>query len=273
MKTQVKFSGALAAGGAAALALLYTLPARAEGGSGGTDAALAEDRLVTAAAEPGRFLPGAIVPEAGAAALSGLGWGGYDGGAHSAVLGAAAEARLGSRVVLGVGATYAPANDLHAAGVRPSVTLRAQLLDQRRHGLDGGVALSYREARFVGEEGFFQGTLALGARSATGTVLANVAYGMDGEGDDREGELRLAGLRRVGARLHVGLDGRIRRSLGSTDPLRIAHGTPSLAYMIGPALSYGIGPLALTLEAGLSGARVQHLENGAAAVGGIGGVF
>jgi hypothetical protein len=262
---------ALGAGGAAMLlALLHAAPARA---AGDADDAVTEDRLVTAAAEPGRFLPGAVVPESGDARASGLGWGGYDGGTHNLVGGAGAEARLGSRVVLGVGATYAPGNDLHGAGVRPSVTLRAQLLDQGRHGVDGGVALSYRADRFVGEEGFFQGTIALGARSAAGTVLANLAYGMDGEGDDREGELRLAGLHRVGANLHVGVDGRVRRSLGSTDPLRIAHGTPSLAYSIGPVVSYGIGPLALTLQAGLSGARIQHLENGALALGGVGGVF
>jgi hypothetical protein len=231
------------------------------------------DRTVTAAAEPGRFLPGALAPEAGAARAVGFGWAGYDGATGTAIMGATTEVRLGARVVLGASAVRAPGNDLRAAGVRPSVVARVQVLDQRRHGLDMGLALAYREDRFTGEEGFFQGTVMLGARGALGTVLANLAYGQDGEGDDHEGELRLAALARLTTNLNLGIDGHVRRSLDSTDPRRLAHGSPSLEYVVGPTLAYGLGTWGLTVQGGWSGARLDRYQSGVVALGGLGTLF
>jgi hypothetical protein len=104
-------------------------------------------------------------------------------------------------------------------------------------------------------------------------LLANVAFGSDGEGDDHEGELRLVGLARLGARFHLGLDGRVRRSLGSTDPYRAAHGTPSLEVTAGPAATCAVGPMAVFVETGVSGAQLRRFQTGLLAVGGVGAVF
>jgi hypothetical protein len=232
----------------------------------------AQDHAVKASSSPERFLPGTVAPEAGEALVTGLGWGGYDGATHAPLLGALAEARLGSRIVIGVGATYAAASETHPGTVRPSFMARLQLLNSEQHGVDGGIAVAYREDRFVDEQGFFQAAVSVGRRSSTYAWVANAAFGSDGEGDDRDGELRLAGLRRVG-RIHLGLDGQVRQSLDSTDPRRSAHGTPSFAYMAGPVAALMLGPLALTLEGGMSGARTDTMHNGMAALGSVGAVF
>ena len=224
-------------------------------------------------AAPARFLPGAIAAGAGSARAMVAGWGGYDGATHVPLASALTEARLGARVVIGAGATYAPGNDLRAAALRPSALVRVQVLEQARHGIDAGLALAYRQDRYVGEDGFFQASAAFGFHDAHGAWLAHVAYGQDGEGDDHEGELRLAGLGRIAGALHVGLDARLRKSLGSTDPFRTQHGTPSLDYMLTPALVFAPGPLAFVLEGGLAGAHVDRLRNGAVVLGGLGTMF
>jgi hypothetical protein len=229
----------------------------------------AEDGVVKASATPTRFLPGAIVPEAGAARVAAIGWGGYDGATQTPLMGMTAEARLTTRIVLGAGAVYAPAAYEHPAAVRPSVVVRMQLFEQGRHGFDGGVAVAYREDRFVGEEGFIQGTFAAGYHGERNTLLGNFSYGQDGEGDDFEGELRAAALRRFGDHVNLGFDGRFRKSLWSTD----ARGNPSLEYRVGPVVAYGIGPLALTAAAGLGGVRIGRLESGFVALGGVGATF
>jgi len=228
-----------------------------------------EDYELRASTTPTRFLPGAVIPEAGRARVSALGWGGYDGATATPLMGATAEARLTSRIVVGTGAVYAPAAYSMPAAVRPSVALRMQILDRARHGFDAGVAVAYHQDRFVGEEGFIQATFAAGLQDGRNTLLGNVSYGQDGEGDDFEGELRAAALRRFGERFNLGVDGQFRKSLWSTD----ARGNPSLEYRVGPVASYGIGPVALTAAAGLGGVRIGRLENGFVALGGVGAIF
>jgi hypothetical protein len=232
-----------------------------------------EPEAPRAADQPTRFLPGVLVPEAGAARTAGYGWSGYDGAAHAPAGGVAAEVRVSPRLVLGVGAAYAPATDLQPAAVRPSVVARLQLLDQRQHHVDAGVALAFREDRFAAEDGFIQATAMFGVRSTTGVALVNVAYGQDGEGDDREADLRMLTLRRLGRSFHAGVDGHLVKSLWSTDPNRVARGTASYRYSLGPAVTYGIGPLALNLEAGWTAARIARTDSGPFALAGLGAVF
>jgi hypothetical protein len=253
----------------ATITFVSAAPARAQETAGAVDERAADDLVVRAATTPTRFLPGAVLPEAGSARVSALGWGGYDGATQTPLMGATAEARLTSRIVLGAGAVYAPAAFGIPAAVRPSVVARVQLLDQQRHGLDLGVAAAYREDRFVGEEGFVQATVAVGLHDDRNTLLGNLSYGQDGEGDDFEGELRAAALRRFGERLNLGVDGRFRKSLWSTD----ARGNPTLEYRVGPVAAYGVGPVAITAAAGWGGVRIGQLESGFVALGGVGAVF
>ena len=228
-----------------------------------------DDQFVTASRSPIRFLPGVVAPAAGAARALALGWGGYDGATRTPLMGVSAEARLTSRLVIGAGAVYAPAAFDMPAAVRPSVVARLQIVEQGRHGFDFGVAFAYREDRFVGEDGFFQGTAAFGLHGERDVLVGNVSYGQDGEGDDFEGELRAAALRRFGQHLNLGVDGHLRKSLWSTD----ARGNPSLEYRIGPVLAHGVGPVALSVAAGLGGVRMARVENGVVAIGGVGFMF
>jgi hypothetical protein len=231
------------------------------------------EKTVRASADPTRFLPGVVAAQAGAARVAGSGWAGYDGATHAPLMGAFAEARLARWLVLGVGVVYAQRNDLQPAAARPNVVARAQILDQRRQGIDASVAFAYREDRYVGEDGFFQGALSLDRRGEAGVLLANLSFGSDGEGDDHEGELRLVGLVRLGRSLNLGLDGDLRRSIDSTDPRRAEHGTPSFEYAAGPTATCTVGPLALFFETAVTGVQLRRFQNGLLAVGGMGAVF
>jgi hypothetical protein len=251
------------------LALVASTAARAQQEADDVDV----EKTVSASADPARFLPGVIAAQAGAALIAGSGWAGYDGATRAPLLGSFAEARLARWLILGVGIVYAQGNDLQPAAVRPSVVARAQILDQRRHGIDASVAFAYREDRYVGEDGFFQGAVSFDRRGEAGMLLGTLSFGSDGEGDDHVGELRLVGLARLARRLHLGIDADLRRSIDSTDPRRSAHGTPSFEYAVGPAGTYSVGPLALFVETGITGAQLMRFQNGLLALGGLGAVF
>lgn len=235
-----------------------------------TDRAGVESRGTAA---PARFLPDAIAAEAGAATGAGVGWAGYDGATRTPLVGAAAEVRLGTRVVVGAGATYASRERDDPAALRPSVLARVQLLDQRSHGVDLGVMLGYRQDRFVSEEGLIQGAVSAGLQGDAGAVLVTVGYGQDGEGDDHLGDARVVALHRLAGALHVGLDGHVQWLFDSTDPNRVQHQTPSLELAVGPALTYGVGRMMLMLEVGWSGVDLERFQSGVLAVGGVGASF
>ena len=216
-----------------------------------------------------QFLPGTLAPSSSAARAVGMGWVGYDSAARTPLVSAMVAARLGSRVVLSATAINSSTSSI----VRPGVSARVQLLEQERHGIDAGVSAGYRRDLFSAEGGFFQTVLSVGRRFGETNLIANLAYGQDGEGDDRDGEARLAALRPIVAGLQLGLDGRISHSLQSTDPNRRLHGTPSMTYTAGGLAAYSLGTWALMLETGITGRRVDDLETGFVTLGGMGAVF
>ena len=119
-----------------------------------------------------------MLPEAVAARVNGdravaTTWAGYDGGKHAPLMTAMAEARIVGRLVFAAGAGYT-ADMPSAPALRPQVGLRAQLLDQARHGVDAAVALSYRLDRFTDEEGFVQSAVALERRQGRVRVAGNL---------------------------------------------------------------------------------------------------
>jgi hypothetical protein len=222
---------------------------------------------------PMRFVPGAVDADAGAALGTGFGWAGYDGATRTPMVGATADVRLGTRFVIGAGATYAARDSNDSAELRPSVFVRYQILDQAHDRVDLGAAIAYRQDRFASEEGLLQGTLSLGMHGDTGALLASLGYGQDGEGDDHVGDTRLVALRHLVGTLHLGLDGHVQWLLESSDPNRALHGTPSLELTIAPTLTYGVGPAMLTLEVGWSGVDFERFRSGVLAVGGLGTSF
>jgi hypothetical protein len=225
------------------------------------------------AAEPVRFSPGIVAADTGTALGASVAWAGYDGATRTPLMGASAEVRLGARVVIGAGATYAARDASEPAAVRPSALARIQLLDQPSHGLDLALAAAYRQDRFVSEDGLFQATVALGVHGDAGAVLVNLGYGQDGEGDDHLGDARVVAFHHLVGRLQVGLDGHVQWLFDSSDPNRGQHDTPSLELTVAPAMSYGVGPVTLTFEVGWSGIERDVFQGGVLALGGVGTAF
>jgi hypothetical protein len=199
-------------------------------------------------------------------------WGGYDGAKRAPLFSATAEARIVGRLVIVAGAGYT-ADMPSAPTFRPQVGLRAQLLDQERHGVDGGVSVMYRQDLFSNEEGFLQGAIALERRQGPVRLVGNVLYGQDGEGDDHDGEVRLAALYAARPGLLVGVDGKYRHDLFSSDPNRVARSRPEYEMTAGPAASYTRGRWAVMAETGFSAIRTTTTQTGVIALAGLGSSF
>jgi hypothetical protein len=199
-------------------------------------------------------------------------WAGYDGAKRSPLITAMAEARLIGRLVFVAGAGYT-ADLPGAATFRPQLGLRAQLLDQAKHGVDAGAALIYRQDLFTDEGGFIQGTVALERRQGRVRLVSNLLYGQDGEGDDRDGEARLAAMYEARRGLLVGLDSRYRHDLWSSDPNRFVRDRPVYELMAAPTASFSYGSWAVMAEAGVSSVRTTVTSNGVIALGGLASTF
>jgi hypothetical protein len=199
-------------------------------------------------------------------------WGGYDGAKRSPLMTATAEARIVGRLAIVAGAGYTA--DMPAApSFRPQIGLRAQLLDQARHGVDGGVSVMYRQDLFSNEEGFIQGAIALERKQGPVRFVGNVLYGQDGEGDDHDGEVRLAALYTARPGLQVGVDGKYRHDLFSSDPNRVSRNRPEFETTVGPAASYTRGRWAVMAETGFSAVRTTTTQTGVIGLAGVASSF
>jgi hypothetical protein len=232
----------------------------------------ATDLVTVPQADPTRFLPTTTSAVVGSAAAVTNAWGGYDGAARAPTFSVGTELRLFRRVSLVGGVAYGNAVAADA-GLRPQLGARVQLFGQAASGVDASVGFLFRQDRFAAEAGLFQGSLALGRSFGKTATVVNVVYGQDGEGDDHEGEVRLAALRHVHGGLHVGVEGRYMHSLDSTDPHRAMNGTPSMEALAAPMVAYTAGTWAFIAEAGVASRQTAHLDSGLLALGGIGTTF
>jgi len=198
-------------------------------------------------------------------------WAGYDGATGNPVVNATAEGWLVPRLSLlvGAGSTTQPGQ----VRLRAEGGVRYMLLDQRQHGLNLSLGFLYRQDRFSDEEGMLEWSALVSRRFGATLALVSFIYAQDGEGDDREGEIRAAGLHEIGARLRIGLDGRARGSLGSSDPHRLQHANPVLEFNAGPMAAYTFHGWSLITEAGISGQKVDQMQIGLLILGGISAVF
>lgn len=234
------------------------------------DPELARDAQATRTG-PVNTLPEAVAARVSDQRATASSWAGYDGAKRAPLLSVLVEGRIIGRLVFVAGAAYS-ADMPGAPSLRPQLGLRAQLLDQTRAGLDAAVAVTYRKDIFSNEGGFFQGAVALERRQGPAHLLANAIYGQDGEGDDLQGEARLAAFFETLPGLFVGLDSRYRH-LWSTDPHQVINDRPTSEAMAGPTASYHRGSWMVMAETSVSTVRTTVTQNGLIALAGVGSSF
>ena len=214
---------------------------------------------ITTAVRDGALLPSTLSPRVGANAALAFGFAGYDGARSAPLGGATAEVRV-----------WGPSSARREA--RPTIGGRVQLLRQERHGVDGSLSVFYRPEGFTEPEGEIETFVSLGRRFDRISVLGNLVYGQDPEGNERDGELRFASLYAAG-RWSFGVDSRLRFALGAQKSA-MAQAEPKFDLMAGPIATAAVGPVAFFAQAGPSVLKVTGSTSaGVAALGGVGSVF
>ncbi|HKA86891.1 MAG TPA: hypothetical protein VKE22_04460 [Haliangiales bacterium] len=199
-------------------------------------------------------------------------WAGYDGAIENPRVSVSVEAGLLHGLAIAVGAESSTGGKGELT-LRPLIALRLQVLEQEATGVDATAAVTYRQDRFELDGGFLQGTIALGRRFDRLSLVLNLSYGLDPEGDDREGEVCAAARVEVGSGIYLGVDGRYRHDLGSTDPNRAERGRSESETLAGATAAYAHGSWALMLEAGMSRVVTTSVRTGPVALAGYTATF
>lgn len=255
-------------------AALYAAPVHAQAGEP-SDARTTPVRPhldAAASASEGLFLPSLIPPGSERASrVHAAVWAGYDSAHEGSVVRSFVDATVYGPLSIRAGISYLPETPERSA--QPHVGARLSLLNEDTHGLALGVGAFYRMERFTQEEGLAQALLSVGKHFGRTGVFANVVYGQDVEGDDREGELLVGVLHALSARLQLGVEARARFNLGSSDEKRREQPLSSFDAHLAPTLSYALGPLALFAEVGPALARAHSARTGLLAMFGLGGAL
>jgi hypothetical protein len=220
------------------------------------------------ASQLGHFLPLTLPADVGRARVLAAAYAGYDSAARASRLLAFADARLYGPLAFRLGAQSAGPSDR----VAPSAAARLQFLSEATLGLDAALSIAYNAEGFSEFEGEIEAALAFGKTIGTWRLLANVAYGQDPEGRERDGEFRAAALRRFGTGYYVGLDGRCRVDLGSDTAELREHAESALDIDVGPIMNLVLGPVVLGVHAGFSAVQPQDRDTrfGVVALAGLG---
>jgi hypothetical protein len=199
--------------------------------------------------------------------------GGYDSAHASAIFQSRIEVRLVGALTL-TGA-FVLASGLDQTRVQPRVGLKLQLLSQLDGGVDLALGAGYRRDRYLQDDGMLEAFVAIGRRIGALSLIANVIYGSDLEGDDRKGDVRLSAMRGLGRhrewQVGLGFDGEI--DLASFDPRRGVRGDSSYETFAGPIAAYCIGPWALLVEGGPVVIKAAATRVGVATLAGVGTAF
>jgi hypothetical protein len=207
-----------------------------------------------------------------AASFSVTTWAGYDAALKNPRVTASVEATLVHRFAIAVGANSS-ADEQGQFALRPLIALRVQALEQTATGIDATAAVAYRQDRFDVDGGFFQSTVAVGRRFDRLQVVLNLTYGIDPEGDDHEGEACAAASFEVRPSLYVGVDGRYRHDLGSSDPNRAERDRAESETLAGATAAYAHRNWAVMLEAGVSRIVTNSPRTAPVAMAGYTGTF
>jgi len=197
-------------------------------------------------------------------------WGlaGYDSSRKGPLLDSTAEVQLWGPIALRGSATYS--NDTRR--MRPSVAARGQFLHQSAHALDASLTVFYKAEGFTESEGEIETALSVGRTFERLTLIGNLVYGQDPEGNERDGELRLSLFHQRGG-ISFGLDARARMAIGPQQGKASAV-EPTFDAMGGATAAAALGPLVLFAEVGPSVFRLAGVNAaGMEALGGVGSVF
>jgi hypothetical protein len=218
----------------------------ADAGEAAADETLKRDAARTARAYT--LMPFAVSPRVGDQAVTGHFWGGYDGGARGAVGEAIVDGRVSRSLALRAGAT---SSDLWGRSTA-ILGARVGILREGAAPLDLGVGVVYQPQSIRGD-GIVTATVALGKTVGRLSAQGSFGYGQDPEADDGLGVTSVGAVFRASERVHLGIDGRARVQLWSTDKKFASLEQPIMDFTAGPLLAYAVGPFDLIAYGGLAG--------------------
>ena len=201
--------------------------------------------------------------------------GGYDSASGSGIVRSAADASVTSFLALRAEYEHAPGT---GSDDRVRLGARVAVLNEKKHGIDGGFGFFY-DAKDFRNEGNFVGALLVGRHFGRLNLYGNALFGMDSEGDDQAAELRIGTGYRLTPTLQLGFDTRGRANM-STDSKRADARAIGWELQATPLAALSFGPIALMASVGPSflsatepGASRAHVNSGVLALGGAGGAF
>lgn len=226
------------------------------------------DPAVTASRN-GSFLPETLSAGVGSTLVFAYGSGGYDSSRRGPLVDSVVEARIWGPFALRFQATYSNDTDK----MRPSVAGRAQFLRQERQGVDGSVTVFFKTEGFTETEGEIETFLSFGRRFEQLTLVGDLVYGQDPEGNERDGEVHGAIFHQAKG-LMVGLDSRVRFAIG-TQHGHAATTEPVFDFLAGPIATAATGMGAIFAQVGPSAFQLENSPThvGVAALAGLGGAY
>jgi hypothetical protein len=226
------------------------------------------DPAVSATAA-GAFLPQTLSPRVGGVPAFAFASGGYDSSRGGPLVDSALEVNVWGPFALRAQTTYSNDTDR----MRPSVAGRVQLLRQEKHGIDGSLTVFFKTEGFTETEGEVETFVSVGHRFEKISLMGDLVYGQDPEGNERDGEVRAAAFHQF-KWLSLGLDSRVRFAIG-TQHGRAATTEPVFDFMGGPIATAAAGPVAVFAQVGPSAFELNHdpAHIGLATLVGLGGAY
>ena len=221
------------------------------------------------ASDDGSFLPETLSARIGSTKLFAYGSGGYDSSRGGPLIDSAVEASVWGPFALRFQAVYGNNTDK----MRPSIAGRVQLLRQERQGLDGALTVFFKTEGFTETEGELEVFASLGRRFEQLSLIGNLVYGQDPEGNERDGEVHAAAFRQH-KWLMYGIDSRVRFAIGMQHG-HAATTEPVFDFMAGPIATAATGMGALFAQVGPSAFQLDNgpTHVGVAALAGLGAAY
>ena len=221
------------------------------------------------ATESGSFLPETLSAVVGKTPVFGYGSGGYDSSRRGPLVDSAVEVQVWGPFAIRAQATYSNDTDK----MRPSIAGRAQLLRQESHGVDGALTVFFKTEGFTETEGEIETFASLGHRFKRVSLVGDLVYGQDPEGNERDGEIHAAAFHQH-KWLMYGIDSRARFAIG-TQHGHAATTEPVFDFMGGPIATAATGVFAVFAQVGPSAFELANspARVGVAALAGLGAAY